>query len=73
MSAMAKFVLTKSVEARKLNRNTLIPLSQPKQTLPYGAIIERTREDRDRLVFYYLGEAYESRLFDIQSALKALE
>ena len=38
---MAKFELTKSIEAVKLNPRTLRPLSDLKHTIPYGAVLEK--------------------------------
>ncbi len=62
---MAKFTTTKLVEAALLNQNTGIPTSK-RIDLPYGAIIQDPKEDRDLLKFVYLGERYGVRLSDIK-------
>ncbi len=58
---MAKISLNKSIEARKLNQRTGLPLTGPEMTIPYGAIIEHVESDRDREKFHYLGELYSCR------------
>ena len=57
---MAKFELTKTIEARKLNKRTGIPLGESAVTIPCGGIIENLKEDRDLVKFTYLGEPYQS-------------
>jgi len=56
---MSKFELIKTVEARKLNKRTGIPTTEPPVTIPFGAIIENLAEDRDVIKFTYLGEPYQ--------------
>ena len=58
---MAKVSLNKSIEARKLNQRTGLPLTGPEVTIPYGAIIEHVETDRDLEKFHYLGELYSCR------------
>ena len=55
---MAKISLNKSIEARKLNVRTGLPVTGPEVTIPYGAIIEHVESDRDREKFHYLRELY---------------
>lgn len=69
---MAKFELTKTLEARKLHKRTLAPLSDPPVTIPFGAIIENLQNDRDFEKFYYLGEPYQAKSTEIKPALKPL-
>jgi len=69
---MAKFELTKSIEAVKLNPRTLRPLSQAKHSIPYGAILEKLTPQRDMLQFHYLGEPYQSPESELKSALHEL-
>lgn len=66
---MAKFELTKSIEAVKLNPRTLRPLSDLKHTIPYGALLEKLTLDRDMQQFHYLGEPFECPEEDIKAAL----
>ncbi|MGA9623601.1 MAG: hypothetical protein WBQ65_03970 [Bryobacteraceae bacterium] len=58
---MTKVELNKSIEARKLNQRTGLPLTGPEATIPYGAIIEHLETDRDQEKFHYLGELYSCR------------
>ena len=69
---MAKFELTKSIEAIKLNKRTLRPLGPEKFTIPYGAVLENLTLDRDIQQFFYLGEPYEVPHSDIKTALNEL-
>jgi len=55
---MAKFELTKSIEARKLNPRTKVPTNEY-QTIPYGAIIDDLVEQGDMQQFAYLREYYQ--------------
>jgi len=55
---LAKVELNKSIEARKLNQRTGLPMTGPEVTIPYGAIIEHVETDRDREKFQYLRELY---------------
>ena len=61
--------LNKSIFARKLHHRTLTPLSEPEITIPFGAIIEDARPDRDTMVFSYLQEMYCCPRDIFQSAL----
>jgi hypothetical protein len=70
---MAKFELTKSIEAIKLNKRTLRALGPEKFTVPYGAVLENLSLDRDAQKFFYLGEPYECPHSEIKSALRELE
>ena len=56
---MDKFTLTKSIEAKKLNPRTRVPTGEPSVTVPFGAIIQDLREDRDVVKFLYLGEPFQ--------------
>ena len=69
---MAKYELSKTIEAVKLNKRTLRPLGPEKYTIPFGALLENLSLDRDMQQFFYLGEPYECPLDIIQSALKEL-
>ena len=70
---MAKFELTKTIEATKLNKRTMRPLGPDKVTIPYGAILTDITEDRDRRKFFYLGEPYECPEVDLTYALRELK
>lgn len=53
-----KLELNKSIEAKKLNKRTGNPTSDPEVPIPYGAILENVEPDRDMVRFTYLGEPY---------------
>jgi hypothetical protein len=61
--------LNKTIFAKKLHHRTLTPLSEPEITIPFGAIIENARIDRDMMVFWYLTEPYTCPREAFQSAL----
>ncbi len=65
---MPKQTLNKSIFAKKLHHRTLTPLSEPEITIPFGAIVEDVRPDRDMMVFYYLTEPYTCPRDAFQSA-----
>ena len=69
---MAKFELTKSIEARKLNKRTMIPAGSQTYTIPFGAIIENRQVDRDDEKFTYLGEPYIVSHTELDAAAKPL-
>jgi hypothetical protein len=56
---MPKYQLTKTIEARKLNKRTRVPTSEPSATIPFGGIIDDLTEERDLIKFSYLGEPYQ--------------
>jgi hypothetical protein len=56
---LIKLELSKSIEARKLNKRTGSPTTDPEAVIPYGAIVENVEPDRDFERFTYLGELYQ--------------
>jgi len=66
---MAKFELTKSIEARKLNPRTKVPLNEY-HTIPYGGIIDNLVEQGDVQQFSYLGEYYQYPTGDLKAAMR---
>ena len=70
---MPKFMLTKTIDASKLNPRTLRPLTPIKSTIPYGAVLEKLTRDRDTQQFFYLGQPYECLFSDIENGLDPLD
>lgn len=70
---MAKAELTKTIEAHKLNKRTMRPISDYSFPIPYGAILDRMEEDRDNVKFFYLGEPYEAKADTVHHAIKHLD
>ena len=69
---MAKFELTKSLDARKLNRRTMVPLGPERFPIPFGAILTDVKLDRGVYQFSYLTEPYEVPEQEVGSALKEI-
>ena len=70
---MAKLEVTKSIEARMLNKRNRQVLAQPAVTLPYGAILTDIVENRDVLEFQYLGELYSCKMEVLRAASRSLD
>ena len=58
---MAKLEVTKTIEARKLNKRTRQPIAEPPVTIPYGAILTDVVEHDGMVAFMHLGELYQCR------------
>lgn len=70
---MAKAELTKTIEARKLNKRTMRAISNDPITIPFGAILADITQDDYVMRFNYLSEPYEADLIRVQSAYKMIE
>jgi hypothetical protein len=70
---MARFEVLKSIEARKLNPRSGLPLNEPPVTIPFSAIIENLKEDRDLIKFTWLGQHYHCAESVLRPAIKPLE
>jgi hypothetical protein len=70
---MSNAELHKSIEAKKLNARSGLPLKEPPVTIPFAAILERIERDRDLARFYYLGQRYICRYQDLKEASGGLE
>jgi hypothetical protein len=53
-----KLTLNKSIEAKKLNKRTGAPSTEPESTVPYGAIIDYQGPDGGAERFLYMGELF---------------
>lgn len=69
---MAKYELTKSIEARKVHKRTGSPTGEPWVTIPFGSIIDNVSDDREMAQFTYLGERYQSHSIDLKGAVRAV-
>jgi hypothetical protein len=70
---MLKLEVTKTIEARTLNKRTRQMLAQPPVTLPYGAILSDVVENRDVMEFSYLGELYNCKSEVLRAASHSLD
>jgi len=55
---LSKHALNKTIEARKLNKKTGVPIGGPEVTIPYGAFVEHPHRDGDMWRFTYNQELY---------------
>ncbi|MBA3975693.1 MAG: hypothetical protein C0504_15925 [Candidatus Solibacter sp.] len=68
-----KYRVIKMVEAKKLHPKSLIPLSEPPIQLPFTAILEGLKLDREMYRFYYLGQPYQCAQKVLKSAIEKIE
>lgn len=67
-----KAEVLKTMEARKLNKRTMRPISSTTVVIPYGAIVSQLKEEDRRLQFTYLGEPYDTELSRLNGALRLI-
>jgi hypothetical protein len=67
---LEKLSLTKTIEARKLNKRTGVPTTDPEVTIPFGSFVEDIELDRDMVKFTYHGEPYRCAQDLLMSALE---
>jgi hypothetical protein len=70
---LAKLEMTKSIEARKLNKRTRQLLAEHPITIPYGGILDEITDNGDIVSFHYLGEYYQCRSEILRSASHVLD
>jgi hypothetical protein len=66
---MANLELSKSIEAKKLNKRTRLPLPEPPVIIPFGGLVSDLEPDGDLMRFIYLGEMYQCKADLLNSAL----
>jgi hypothetical protein len=67
---VARYELTKSVEARKMNKRSGLPLPEPPTIIPYGSVIDDLKRDRGAVRFIFLFELYEVAESVLDSAIR---
>ncbi|HWC98984.1 MAG TPA: hypothetical protein VG456_19625 [Candidatus Sulfopaludibacter sp.] len=65
-----KLTLNKSIEAKKLNKRTGAPSTEPESTVPYGALIDHQGRDGNAERFLYMGELFRCAHDVLASALE---
>ena len=70
---MLKLEITKTIEARRLNKRNRQTTSEPPVTIPFGAILSNIVENRDVVEFEYLSELYNCKAEVLRSASHALD
>ena len=68
-----KAELTKTLEARKLNRRTMRAMPGDPVMIRFGSILQQVKEDDRRLQFEYMGEAFEADIARAKAALRMIE
>jgi hypothetical protein len=68
---MATQELIKSIEAKKLNKRSKLPLPEPPVTIPYGGLVQDLETDGGMIRFTYLGEMYHCPEDRLMSALSS--
>lgn len=66
---MATYELAKTIEARKLNPRSKLPLPEPAVTIPFGAVLTDLEWLTDLARFHYLGELYQCEVEVLRDAL----
>jgi hypothetical protein len=64
-----KISLNKSIEAKKLNKRTGAPSTEPESTVPYGALLDYQGPDGNAERFLYMGELFRCPHDVLASAL----
>lgn len=67
---MTNLELSKSIEAKKLNKRSRLPLPEPPVIIPFGGLISDLEPDGDLMRFTYLGELYQCKADLLNSALR---
>lgn len=67
-----KLTLTATIEGRKLNQRTLIPLRTFSVTIPYGSTLENIKEMGDATQFSYLRDRYDCPTDRLKAASRPL-
>jgi uncharacterized protein YegP (UPF0339 family) len=69
-----KAEVTKTLEARKLNKRTLRAMPGGDAVMiRFGAVLQQLKEDDRRLMFEYLGDVYETDLARAKGALRMID
>ena len=71
--ASTKAEVTKTIEARKLNKRTMRPMSSEPVVIRFGSILQNVKEDDRRLLFEHLGEPYEADLSRAKGAFRMID
>jgi hypothetical protein len=61
--------ISKSIEARKLNRRSRLPLPEPPVTIPFGSLVSDLEPQGDLIHFTYLGDLYQCQADLLNRAL----
>lgn len=67
---MSSQELAKSIEAKRLNKRSKLPLPEPPVIIPFGGLVSEIEDDGGLVRFSYLGELYQCSPDLLNSALR---
>jgi hypothetical protein len=67
---VSRYELTKSIEAKKLNKRSGLPLPEPPVIIPFGSVIDDLKRDRGAVRFTFLFELFEISETVLDSAIR---
>ena len=67
---MSSYELTKTIEVKKLNRRSGLPLPEPPVIIPFGSVIENLKRERGSVRFTHLFEHFEIAETVLDSAIR---
>ncbi len=67
---MSSYELTKTIEVRKLNKRSGLPLPEPPVAIPFGSVIENLKRERGSVRFTHLFELFEVNETELDSAIR---
>ncbi len=67
---MSRYELTKTIEVRKLNKRSGLPLPEPAVIIPFGSLIENLKRERGSVRFTHLFELFEIAETVLDSAIR---
>ena len=67
---MSSYELTKTIEVKKLNKRSGLPLPEPPVLIPFGSMIENLKRERGCVQFTHLFELFEASETLLDSAIR---
>jgi len=67
---VSSYELTKTIEVKKLNKRSGLPLPEPPVIIPFGSVIENLKRDRGSVRFTHLFELFEIAETVLDSAIR---
>jgi hypothetical protein len=67
---VSRYELTKTIEVRKLNKRSGLPLPEPPVLIPFGSMIENLKRERGSVQFTHLFELFEISETVLDSAIR---
>jgi len=67
---VSSYELTKTIEVKKLNKRSGLPLPEPPVLIPFGSMIENLKRERGCVQFTHLFELFEASETVLDSAIR---